>query len=87
MQYYQQVHHTNTILAQQIYTLGILTSPALTKQNLILKQPKQVNYVIKKNYLLQYYQQVHHTNTILAQQIYKLGIKGSRSVFLDRRRS
>ena len=44
------------------------------------------------NYLLRYYQQVNHTNTILAQQIYTLGIIGVAQIFpvrmfLDRRRS
>ena len=41
----------------------------------LLKQPKQVNHVLKKDYLLRYYQQLYHTNTILAQQTYTLGIK------------
>ena len=47
----------------------------------LLKHLKQVNHVIRKNYLLQYYQQVYHTHTILAQQIYTLGIKEVLSFF------
>ena len=48
-----------------------------------LKQPKQVNHVIKKKiYHSRCFQQVNHTNIVLAQQIYTLGIKRVPPFFL-----
>ena len=41
----------------------------------LLKQPKQVNHVIKKKYHSPCFLKVNHKNTVLTQRIYTLGIK------------